>query len=177
MKFDNRFWGRFLEVVCKILMPVYVVFTYLNTLWPELIYESTILEAMESLYGFNAAALSFTSRVFAGFLNGVSCVFVVYILVLCIQLARFLVRGTIFSVQSADLFTRLRNISFCWAIYGMISMTLFSYLFFPKMTLKQFLIGASMNGLFYALVLALITVLAAVVVRGVRLQHDNDLTV
>ncbi len=177
MKLNAKFWGKCIEILCMLLIPVVVAMLIINNIFPDLLMGEKVMKAMDDLYGYNPYAFSILQRICLFLIGAVSAAFMVYGLWIGIKIARLSSKGETFSTPSALLFAQLKKMSLYWGLYNMTQITFTYIVLMPKMQKSIMFFGLGMMGLTHLFMYVLFAGIAAVVARAAKLQDDQDLTV
>ena len=177
MKIHAKALGRFLEIFFLLLIPTAIIFFLINHFLPGLLVGEKVVTALEELYGFSLNKLSFPMRVGFFLAGSMSNALIVYALWIGSRIARLYSNGQILTEQSVKLFTVLKTIILYMGLYNSILHAFTIIVLMPKMHYNMIMLSLFCIPIFYALIYIFFAAIAAVVVRGARLQDDQDLTV
>lgn len=169
MKNNIKFFARFFEIVCIVLIPILVAMPIYTWFFGDKLLDST--------YGFDLASFSFMKRLAFCFLGMISTAFISAGLILFIRISRLFQRGEFFSPATAELFARLSRGSLWWGLYTFVVNIACTQTLMIKWPMKLKIVNIGVSALFALFIFAFFSIVATLVSKATKLQDDQDSTV
>ena len=163
-----------------LLIPVIIIYSIINVLFPDFFADKKTIDAAEALTGFNLQKISLLARSLHALFSAIGTGFIVYGLWVGSRIARLFSNGDVSTEASICLFIKLKTMALYWGLYNIPVQIVFCKIFMPKIQPKMLVFVVASQIFFHLLLFIVFKAIASSITRASKLanlQKEQDLTI